>query len=294
MIKKFRGFVGVLKPSEITREHIVLLKDKMLEAKSSPATINKGRGILAAIFSCAERNAKIAHNPFNGMQKLKVPPKETDSPYTVSELQTIFNSSIYTQGFRPKRFKGESAYWIPLLALYTASRLNEVGQLFTEDIAEEDGIHFIIIKPDEATGRTIKDGKKRRVPIHPDLIKMGFLKYVTTIRAKQHQQLFPELKVTRDKGKLADKWGDWWRSYVRIDLMITRKVSPTHGFRHTFTEHGRRCQMDYEARMRIEGHSMNTVGDRYYGNALFPLEPLYEEIKKLNFKGLDLSHLFIS
>ena len=44
--------------------------------------------------------------------------------------------------------------------------------------------------------------------------------------------------------------------------------------------------------MRLEGHATGSVGDRY-GARLFPLEPLNEEIQKLNFKGVNLIHLFI-
>jgi len=292
MIKKFRSLVGDLKPSEIKKKHIVELKDKMLEAGSAPATINKGRGILAAVFSCAEKNAKIDTNPFNGMEKLKVPKRETDSPYSIQELQVIFNSDIFTKGLRPRQGKGEAAYWMPLLGLYTACRVSEVAQIFTDDIGVEDDIYYILIKPEQATGRTLKDSNKRRVPIHPDLVKMGFLDYAVKMKSESQTQLFPELKVTRTDGKLADKWRSWWSSYVRTELNITRVPQPFHGLRHSFTEHGRRCGMNYESRMRIEGHSMNTVGDKSYGNALFPLEPLYEELQKLTFKGLDLSHLY--
>lgn len=49
VIRKFKLMVGDLKPSEITKSHIVALKDKMLEAGTAPATINKSRGIFAAI-----------------------------------------------------------------------------------------------------------------------------------------------------------------------------------------------------------------------------------------------------
>lgn len=291
IIKKFKGMVGDIKPSNITRKHVAELKDKMLEANSSPATINKGRGILAAIFSTAEKNGKLDKNPFQGMEKLKVPEKEVESPYTIQELQTIFNSPVFTQGFRPKRFKGEASYWLPLLSLYTAGRLNEIGQLYVGDVGNEEGINYIFIKPELKTGRTTKSGNKRRVPIHPDLVKIGFLDYVAKIKSEGHLQLFPELKVTRDSGKLADKWGSWWSGYVRNVLNNNRVPSPFHAFRHTFVEHGRRSSTNYEARMRLEDHKMNNVGDSY-GNTLYPLEPLYEEIKRISFKGLNLTHLY--
>jgi len=45
--------------------------------------------------------------------------------------------------------------------------------------------------------------------------------------------------------------------------------------------------------MLIEGHTPNTVEFKHYGGSLYPLEPLYEEIVKLKFRGLDLSHLFV-
>jgi len=294
IIKKFKSMVGDIKPSEVTRRHVAELKDRMLEAKLAPATINKGRGILAAIFSTAVKNGRLEKNPFFNMEKLEVPESEEESPYDIEELQTIFDSPVFTQGYRPKRFAGEASFWLPLLSLYTAGRLNELGQLYTEDIKLEGNIQHIIIKPDSATGRTTKDNKKRRVPFHADLIKMGFLEYVAKIKSEGHVQLFPELKVTREGGKLADKWSSWWSDYVRTELKITRIPSPFHAFRHTFTEYGRNSNMGYESRMRIEGHSMNTVGDKKYGRKLFPLEPLYEELQKLTFRGLDLSHLYKS
>lgn len=290
MIRKFREYVGDLKPSEIHKAHVVELKDKMLEAGSSPATINKGRGILAAIFSCAEKNAKIESNPFHGMVKLKVPRKEVDSPYTIQELNTIFNSPVFKEGYRPKQGKGEAAFWMPLLGLYTGCRVNEAAQIFLTDIGEEDGIPYILIRPDEATGRTVKDSNKRRVPIHPNLVEMGFLDYVAQMRKANETQLFPLLKITRRDGKLADKWRGWWSDYVR-GLGITRIPQPFHGFRHTFVEHGRRCKLNSELRRIIEGHTPNTVEFKSYGESLYPLEPLYDELKKLNYKGFEISHL---
>lgn len=293
IIKKFKNMVGDIKPSEITRSHVADLKDKMLEDGSSPATINKGRGILAAIFSTAEKNGKLAVNPFMGMEKLPVPRGDVERPYNLAELKIIFNSPIYTKGERPKRFQGDSAYWIPLLALYSGARLNELGQIYTEDVGIEDDINYFMIKPDALSGRTVKDSKRRRAPIHPDLIKMGFLDYVSKMKSEGHIQLFPELKVTRDDGKLADKWGSWWCNYVREDLSITRIPQPMHGFRHTFIAHCRRCKVDSEHRRIIEGHVPNSIDMKSYDTGGFPLEPLHDELQKLTYKGLDLSHLYI-
>lgn len=291
-IKKFRVLVANIRPSEVTSRHVAALKDKMLEAGSAPATINKSRGIFAAMFSTAVANFKLPSNPCQGMKKLIPPKREAEAPYTIEELQLIFNSPVFKEGYRPSGCKGEAAFWLPLIGLYTGCRVNEGAQLFTEDVAELDGIPYLVIKPDSATGRSVKDGKRRRVPIHPDLVSMGFLEYVAKMKLDAHTQLFPELKATRAQGKLGDKWRSWWSSYVREDLGITRIPQPFHAFRHTFVEHGRVSKMQSELRRIIEGHTPNTVEFKSYGSSQYPLEPLYEEIVKLKFRGLDLTHLF--
>lgn len=291
-IKKFRELVGDLHPSQVTKHHSIQLKDKLLEKGAAPATINKDMGILRAIFSTAEANSKLPTNPFKGWKDLPVPEREEEAPYSIEELKLIFNSPVFKDCYRPTKGKGEAAFWLPLIGLYTGCRLNEGAQIFTEDVGELDGIPYFLIKPDSATGRSVKDSKKRRVPIHPDLVRMGLLEYVAKIKQAGHVQLFPELTITRSQGKLGDKWGSWWSNYVRKDLGITRIPQPFHAFRHTFIEHGRVSKMDTELRRIIEGHAPNTVEFKNYGGSLYPLEPLYEELVKLKFRGLDLSHLF--
>jgi len=292
-IKKFRAIVGDLRPVEVTREHTISLKDGMLAKGAAPATINKDIGILKAIFSTAEDNSKLPTNPFKNWADLAIPIREEESPYTIEELKLIFDSPVFKDGHRPTQGKGEAAFWLPLLGLYTGCRLNEGAQIFTEDVSEQDGIPYFVIKPDSATGRSVKDGKRRRVPIHPDLVRMGFLDYASKMKQEGHIQLFPELKVSRSQGKLGDKWGSWWSGYVRKDLGITRVPQPFHGLRHTFVEHGRKCGMDSELRRLIEGHAPNTVEFKHYGGSHYPLEPLYKEIVKLNFRGLDLAYLLL-
>ena len=144
VIKKFRDYVGDLKPNEITDEHMVQLKDKMLASGSSNATINKSRGVLGAMFNMARKNRKLAINPCADMKKLPIPLGEVEKPYTIQELSTIFNSPVFTHGERLKRFEGDATYWMPLLGLYTGARLNELGQLYTEDFGEEEGINYIV------------------------------------------------------------------------------------------------------------------------------------------------------
>jgi hypothetical protein len=61
-------------------------------------------------------------DPVSGM-RLKVP-RSTRRPWEPEELSVLFNSPIYLEGVRPKGGKGEAAFWLPLLALYSGARLN--------------------------------------------------------------------------------------------------------------------------------------------------------------------------
>ncbi|MEG2046654.1 MAG: hypothetical protein RR100_07380, partial [Comamonas sp.] len=84
-------------------------------------------------------------------------------------------------GYGIKRFRGRYHYWLPLLALFTGARANELAQLRLSDIVEKDGIMCIDINAGEdidgmrrKSTKTVKTSV-RLVPIHSDLIALGFL-----------------------------------------------------------------------------------------------------------------------
>ena len=60
------------------------------------------------------------------------------------------------------------------------------------------GVHFITIVEDEQAGRSVKtDSSVRAVPIHPELIRIGFLDLVNQVRRSHGQsaRLFPKLTI---------------------------------------------------------------------------------------------------
>jgi len=62
-----------------------------------------------------------------------------------------------------------------------------------------------------------------------------------------------------------------------------------HSFRHAFKDACRSARIEEELHDALTGHTSASVG-RGYGNGV-PLEVLAEEITKVSYKGLDLSHL---
>src|SRR4029453_4449371 len=119
-------------------------------------------------------------------------------------------------------------YWLPWLGLYTAARLEELGQLRTGDVKHENDVDYFAIEPGD--GKRVKTKSSRRcVPIHPELIKLGFLGFVDGQRRAGGARLFPELKAT-SYGSVTAGWSKFWSRHTRaLGVGDPRKVF--HSFR---------------------------------------------------------------
>ena len=96
---------------------------------------------------------------------------------------------------------------------------------------------------------------RRRVPIHPALVKLGFLAFVAKQREAGHERLFPELRATRFA--LTSAWSKWWGQHARkIGVTDGRKVF--HSFRHGWKD-AARAVMPEEHHDAITGHSSGSV-----------------------------------
>ena len=77
-----------------------------------------------------------------------------------------------SQGPRTRR-----SFGFRLLALYTGCRLEELCQLYTDDVQVRDGVPCIVVqatRPDQS----VKTGEKRTVPFIRSSFEEGFLEYV--------------------------------------------------------------------------------------------------------------------
>lgn len=190
VISRFNTLHGVLPIAKITKAHVVAFKDTRLLAGSASATVTKQLGALSSLLQYSVGNDLITTNVASGVRvaRNKVE-KKARLPYEIDDLNRIFSCPIYALGERPQGGGGEAAYWLPLLALYTGARLEELGQLRRKDIKESDGLWYITIT-DEAEGASLKTHSSRRaIPIHPELCRLGFVDYAHAQREKLFQDL---------------------------------------------------------------------------------------------------------
>jgi integrase len=152
-------------------------------------------------------------------------------PWTEDELCKFFQQPLHQRYLLPKDTKAgkDAAYWIPLLGLYTGARVGELAQLRTADIRNEGEIHMMSIT-NEAEGQRVKSkAGLRNVPIHSELIRLGFLDYVTAISKRSSATLWPDLP-TRE-GKPGGYFSQWFGMYRRE--LGFGKAPDFHCFRHT-------------------------------------------------------------
>lgn len=293
-LRKFTSLHGDMPASAVQKAHILALRDKMVESGSSPATIKKDLGLLAAMFQVAiddDHKFSVTVNPRVGVKvKGEVGEARVRVHFGPEDLKRIFASPVYSQGERPLGGAGEAAFWLPLIALFTGARLNEIGQLRPGDVKQEEGIWHVVFT-DEGEGMQLKEGAKnrRRVPVHPELTKLGFLDYAEKMKDAGAARLFPEIKPD-SRDHLTGRWSKWWNRYLD-SVGIKEKGKDFHSFRHTFKHYARACGMPEDAHDAMTGHQNPTIG-RNYGNAWgYPLKPLNAAIRRLKYPGLDLNAL---
>jgi len=143
--------------------------------KVAPATVNKLLGAIQALTVWSRNNGLIPDDvpwadPFSDM-RLQETPSERE-PWQSEELSVLFTSTVFTKGARPAGGRGEAAFWLPLLGLFTGARLNELAPLRADDVTTDraTGVVMITIKENPDEGRRLKTvGSRRVVPVHPEL-----------------------------------------------------------------------------------------------------------------------------
>ncbi len=219
-------------------------------------------------------------------------------PFSKEQLHTIFNSPLYT-GCKSRRFRtvpgdtdlsDTSWYWLPLLGLWTGARLNELCQLRVDDIDQEEGVPFIRVHEGNEDQR-VKFGKSRLVPIHPELVRLGFLRFVEAQRKGGHERVFPELKLGAT-GYYSDQASKDFSRYIDRIGAKTSKTS-FHSFRHNFKDACRHAGINPDINDILLGHALPGMAGRY-GDGHVPLPVLHEAVRKLTFFDLALDHIAVT
>lgn len=263
---------------------------------------------IVAIFNFAVEKRLIAENPAKDKYiRATFDDGEDAKPkalFSIGELNRLFHAPLYTgcrddeSGYakpgteKPRRGR----FWLTLLSLFHGFRCNEAAQLYTEDVCEADGIPFFEIREKRADGskcdkRLKTPQSKRRVPIHSELIRMGFLDYVTERRGDaSHPRLFPDLPKGAT-GYFSNPFSKWFGRFRKATLGEQCEAT-FHSLRHQFRDALAEAGVPIPDVEALGGWEiMARSAERNYGGGP-SLSRLREQIEKVKFPGLDLAHLY--
>ena len=297
-LEHFVAFAG--KDMDISKIDAAIMrgyKDKLRKEKSSngkprtPSTINnKYLGTVQGFFSYAERNQYITKNPAQGIRVVeskKKKPHELRDPFTEDDLMRMFCDS---QEYRNDQHIKPSYFWLPIIALFTGMRLEEICQLYVSDVREVDGVWgFNISEDEDKQDKSVKSGETRFVPLHSFLAQeLNLLAYVQGLPDKQGR-VFPELTRVGDRyGHHMSLWFKKFREGCGVVAPAQRKTF--HSFRHTVANHLLDKDVPLVSVAGLLGHSIPGVTMEVYKKPPPPRKVLEDAVMKIDY-GIDLSHL---
>ncbi|MBB4376489.1 site-specific integrase [Bradyrhizobium sp. SBR1B] len=265
-------------------------------------TINKSLTLLGAVLARAEQDGHFDgtgwRNPFDVAFDVDSADEDYYEPFTKDELKLLMASPVFAAGVRPKGGRCETAMWAPLLALFQGARRTEVIQLLVQDIAKDPETDIWTLRFDREGDKRIKTVSSiRRVPIHPELVRLGFPSFVEERRRAVGplSSLWPGFEDRSKLASRANKWSEWFNAYL-AEHVVDDPVKKFHSFRGTFKRFGRAAGVDEVVINHLVGHSNSSVGARYgrkrdadgVRDTGYPLPRLAEELSKVRFDGVRL------
>ena len=290
-LRNFAAARGVQMPGDVTPELMTAFVEDM-RPRLEVSTLNERLTKIRGIYKVAVGKHVLKSNPAAGTLGVKESGakkrKKRRLPFEVADLQTIFGSEIFTQHKRSRGQSGEASYWIPLLMYYTGARPEELAGLALSDLVHdsqfgwslslvdrlcEDDVDLFDDVP-ETHRRTLKNaGSVRSIPVAPELIELGLLRYVKWLREREATVFFPTLKKDFH-GKLSGSFSKFFGRYKRA-LGITDKRKVLYSFRHTMKDTLEAAGMPSKLLQRMLGHA---TGDGRVTDGYGSDRPLFEQL----------------
>lgn len=177
----------------------------------SQATINKHITWIEQVLRFAESDRGGGHRPAQvvtfaearrGLGKKARQQRRRDrerrANWTVQEIAKLLSAPVWSGSaslddrLRPgPEIFHDAWYWLPLMLPLYGGRSSELAGLPLSDVHEGELIPYFQV--DYTDDRALKNVQSiRKLPIHPELIRLGFIDYVRQIRSAGHKFLFPE------------------------------------------------------------------------------------------------------
>ncbi|MDZ4088032.1 MAG: tyrosine-type recombinase/integrase [Tabrizicola sp.] len=264
-VKSLIDFTKTSNANDLTKKDIHAWHDHLL-AKLSVKTIAKVYlPTIRSLFSWAVKRELMNINPAEDVSQ--VAPKTVRSreagytdPEALMQLTAAltYQPKLSSQGKVLENIKVTAAKrWVPLLCAFTGARIGELTQLRREDLRHEQGSWIARITPDAGS---VKTKQYRDVPLHPQLIELGFSDYFEGLADGPIFNMSPEPSRNRIHAqKLANRLRDW----LHEEKLVPKDLQPCHGWRHRFKTVEIELGISERVIDAIQGHAGRRAADDY-------------------------------
>jgi len=222
--------------------------------------------------------------------RVKARDSDKQRALSIQELKTLFQGREF---FELSRSLADAPlYWLAIIALFTGARPREICQINPQvDFGRRNNDWYIDIDPATPAGvgvmKTVKTGDARRIPLHPELVRLGLPKYLERMKRDGADRIFPEicLKSGNPFSVLGEKFTKLLKSVGLYNNVASpgSKVLGIYALRKTFITLARNQRV---VSMGITGHAQDAwvteVQAKHYISGEEPFELLVQEISKLS------------
>lgn len=241
------------------------------------------------MFNYAVRNRYMDANPAS---EAKPKERKRKSQYTdcfsADDMQQLLESPLYNPDHEDYIKVNENhpeRQWLPLIGMFSGMRQNEMCQLKVDDIQKVGGIYCFNLYIDSEEDHIKNAGTQRLVPIHPILIKLGFLDYVEECNKSGYKRLWMQLRSIQ--GKYNPDFSGFFSTYKKRYLSDNKKLK-FHSFRHNLMDNLKQQLLSSEVISEIAGHAHTKSEETFnrYGKEFDPKTKL-DVLQKLDY-GIDI------
>lgn len=260
----------------------------------SPRTVQRHLSALACLWDDAVEAGEASSQIF-GNFKLPTAKRAKDQRdmWTTPQLKQLVDTPVwrgcFSQARRSKPGKlviRDDKFWLPLIALYSGMRQEEICQLHLEDLRLEGDVWVFDVNDNPP--RQLKNRNATRlVPVHRALLDLGLVDYANALRLRGEARLFPLLQAGGADGRLGHNFTKWFTRYRR-DVGLYQPQLDFHSLRHSATTFLHHADVEPVLIDALTGHE--TAGETARYTKYFRVEQLKLAIDKLD-PGICLGHL---
>ncbi len=273
-------------------------REGKLNAKQliQPKTVSYYFEGISSIFKHALEWNWMSENPFAGRSiRLRMPKVAQRRRQTMSpeEMTKVFSSPDFLSQRSGAKGTLEARFWLPLLCLFHGTRSNEVAGILVSDVKECNGIHFLNLRESDEH-RLKTETSVRVVPLHPVLLDLGFLEFVSKQRDNYPMGFLFSGLIRNKNGSRADQVGKWWARQITNLFGSAPDDGPSgarglHSLRHSWVAAARVAEIPESTWKRLGGWHLPDASDSYGLSDALPMWKM--AIDKIEFPKVDFSAL---